>query len=108
MPKVWNDKTGKVVAFDLKNTPELIRLYKAGSSLSELKRKWHCYGNPLRRILIEEGIYKVAGKTVKPPAVAKKAVKTAEVKKAKAAPAPAPKPEVHDPLKQVTLITEAA
>jgi hypothetical protein len=43
--------------FDDKNLAELIRLYKAGSSIADLKRKWRCYGNPLVTRLKKGGVY---------------------------------------------------
>src|SRR6266481_5932352 len=44
--------------FNDKNFPQLIRLYKKGWTLAALKRKWHCYGNQLARLLVEAGVYR--------------------------------------------------
>lgn len=41
-----------VKKFNDKNLPELIRLYKPGSSIAELKRKWRCYVAPLKKASI--------------------------------------------------------
>ena len=48
--------------FNPKNTATAIRLYKSGWTIEKLKRKWRCYGNPIRRRLIQVGLYKRAGK----------------------------------------------
>lgn len=44
--------------FNRKNLPQLIRLYKKGWTIAALKRKWHCYGNPITKLLIEAGVYR--------------------------------------------------
>jgi len=48
----------RVRPFNHKNLPQLVRLYKKGWPLVALKRKWHCYGNPLAKLLIEAGVYR--------------------------------------------------
>src|SRR5258708_5555108 len=48
----------RVRRFNRKNLPQLIRLYKAGWTLAALKRKWHCYGNRLVKLLIGAGVYR--------------------------------------------------
>lgn len=48
----------KVQKFNDKNLAELIRLYKAGNTVADLKRKWRCYGNPLVTRLRKAGVYK--------------------------------------------------
>lgn len=55
--------------FDDKNLPEAIKLYKAGSSIAELKRKFRCYGNPIVARLKKAGVYGKVEK--KAPASAK-------------------------------------
>jgi len=42
--------------------PELVKLYKGGATIAELKKKWHCNGNPLVARLKAEGVYKEPGK----------------------------------------------
>lgn len=52
----------KAKKFDEKKLPELIRLYKDGATISELKERYSTYGNPLVRRLKEAGVYKAARK----------------------------------------------
>jgi hypothetical protein len=62
--------------FDDKNLPEAIKLYKSGSSIAELKRKFHCYGNPLVARLKKAGVYgKVEKKVAAKSKIARKAKK---------------------------------
>lgn len=49
-------KTAK--PFDVqKHGAEAVRLYKQHVSIAEMKRKWHCYGNPIVAHLKKAGVY---------------------------------------------------
>ncbi len=77
--------------FDKNHTAELIKLYKGGATISDLKKKWHCNGNPLVARLKEAGVY---GKAKPAPAVKiKAAVKPKAAKKARKAQTHSPTPE---------------
>ncbi len=60
---------------------ELVKLYKGGATIAELKKKWRCNGNPLVARLKEAGVYKAGAVKAK-----------ARTAKPKAAPKPASKP----------------
>jgi|SRR5579859_1013613 len=67
--KPWNDK----------NTKEAIRLYRQGTSVADLKKRFQSYGNPIVTRLKAAGVYK-PGRAVAAKAPATKAGKAAAVK----------------------------
>ncbi len=57
--------------------PELVKLYKGGATIAELKKKWRCNGNPLVARLKGAGVYKASAvkakaRTAKPKAARKR------------------------------------
>lgn len=82
--------------FNDKNLSKLIRLFKAGKTIAQLKKIFRTYGNPLVRRLKDAGVYRKQ----KAKAAAKPAKKTHR---------PAPKPHVAatrpvDPLANTTVV----
>jgi len=69
----------KIRKFNDKNLDELIRLYKAGDSIEDLKRRFHCNGNPLVARLKKAKVYRKA-RGRKAPARRKLAAKPVERK----------------------------
>lgn len=57
----------KVKPWNEKNTKEAIRLFKSGTSVAELKRRFQSYGNPIVTRLKAAGVYK-PGRAVVAPA----------------------------------------
>src|SRR5579859_506421 len=47
--------------FDENHLDELVKLYKGGAKIAELKKKFRCNGNPLVARLKEAGVYKADG-----------------------------------------------
>ena len=69
----------KVKPWNEENTKEALRLYKQGTSVAELKKRFQSYGNPIVTRLKAAGVYK-AGRAV----AATKPVKVKAGKKAAA------------------------